>query len=526
MDNCNGFYVRFGAVSISSWSDFTKVSSWAKAQSNLVKPIVSRQINDIICLDFPDPASQTSSKIGYERGKSLILKKWVIGITSGLLVSGGICAPALAATSSGLSRSSITINNDSVATPTVVQKNGVDYIPLWYVIRALSAIGIHGQWTGSDWYLSTSLPVPHPVMNPASQQGSVSVYLNGSKIGSFSALVAIDPSSKHPTTYLRVTDLSTILQHVNVLSTWQGNSYQLETPAVKTLSEAFQNMQNATNSQLTGDLTEHIQVNLNPQAQDGTGATPGTSRSSGSIPTSLDLQMKLSGETGVVNGEKASLVTITPVATSGSSTSTPGLPTSIQEYVQGTRIWINTGTGWTEATSSEQVLQSLQSEMPVNSVNFGMLRNIQAAEKGDITTYSATLNMSAIEKILAPIMSSVVSSSAASNALSSSQLTSLLQTIIKEMQGTLHLTAQPVNGVERITSEQVTIDLTLPGRFLPQPQGSTAPANAVQSIRVHEVVTANFTYNPVTVVPPLGITTSSSPAPSSTTPSSTAASAP
>jgi hypothetical protein len=433
------------------------------------------------------------------------VKKWVVGIASGMVVAGSIVPTAMAATASTKAQSSsIVVNNESVAAPATLQQGGSTYVPVWYVMKALKAIGLQSEWTGGNWFLSTTSMFAKPASAGKTVPGQVTVYLNASKLVTVHTVVAKDPASKHDTTYVQVGDLTAILQKANVFANWSNGSYQMQTPTVKTLDTAFQNTQSAAQSQMTGNLTELLHFTMNPQS-------PSTTST---VPQDITIQMKMTAETGTVNGQKAALVTITPQTTAAAGSA---LPKSIQEYIQGTRVWLNQGQGWTEQTSSEQLIQAMQSQMPLNNVNFSVLRNIQSSSTGNSTNYTATLDANALAQVLAPMMNSIASTSTQGSAISSTQIASLLNDILKQTTGSLQITVQPVNGQDRITGEQLALDMTLPMSTLIASLGSAAgsasssslsSAKQIQSISIHETMSATYAYSNTPITVPTGINTS------------------
>lgn len=437
------------------------------------------------------------------------MKKWVVGMASGMMAVGTLVPTAMAATTSVKSQnSSIVVNNESVATPATLQHNGATYVPVWYVMKGLQTIGLQSKWTGGSWFLSSSGTPGQPASGGKEVPGQVTVYLNGAKLVTVSIVIATDPASKHKTTYIQVGALTAILQKANVFASWANGSYQLQTPAVKALDIAFQNTQNAAESQLTGNLTEQLHFTMNP--------TIPSSPTASQVPQDMTIQMEMTAQTGTVNGVKAALVTITPQASAALGTN---LPQTIQEYVQGTRVWLNQGQGWVEQTNSEQIIQALQSQMPMNDVNFNVLRNIQSQKSGMAINYTATLDPNALTQVLGPLMSSIASTTSQGSSLSSGQMAFLLKTIIQQTKGTVDITVQPMNGQNLISSEQFTLDMTLPIATLAAQLGSTAgsstssssgtSAKDIQSLSIHETMSANYTYNDTPIVVPAGINTAS-----------------
>ena len=442
------------------------------------------------------------------------MNKWMVGMASGMLAVGTIVPVAMAATTNTKAQSSnIVVNNEKIASPAVMQSKGSTYVPVWYVMKALQSIGLQSKWTGSSWLLSTSNAAVSPTAVPKPVMGQVVVYLNGSKLMSVPTIVATDPASHKPTTYLHVADVTTILQKADVFANWTSGAYQIQTPTVKALADAYQNTQNSSNTQMTGDITEQLHFTLKQNSQSN------SQSSTGNVPQDMTMEMKITAQTGTVSGSKSALVTITP-KTFVSSGQGGSLPNAIQEYIQGSRLWLNQGQGWVEQTNSEQLIQSLQSQLPLDNVNFSVLRSIESSVTGTATEYTARLDTTALANVLSPVMSSIANTTTSSgtSSMSPSQLASLLNNIIKQTKGSIQITVQPIDGQSRVTSEQLTLDMSIPMSTLVNQIGSASEANSsasstraneIQSISIHETVSADYTYLNTPIVPPTGIDTSS-----------------
>ncbi|CAM3861139.1 hypothetical protein [Alicyclobacillus pomorum] len=104
----------------------------------------------------------------------------------------------------------------------------------------------------------------------------------------------------------------------------------------------FANTSTAPQSQFKGIITEHVQLNVTDKAASGLGEAP----------TSIDIQMSMNLMEGTVHGERAMEATMTMTSSDDTSASQP---LTIQEYVQGSRVWINEGKGWSEATDRSKI---------------------------------------------------------------------------------------------------------------------------------------------------------------------------
>ncbi|EPZ41421.1 MULTISPECIES: hypothetical protein [Alicyclobacillus] len=439
------------------------------------------------------------------------MKKWIPSLATALTVLAVSSPVALAATTNKPTTGTLVLNNDTIASPNLISKGGQTYTPAWYVMQVLKSAGIQSTWKGNTWAITStgSQVVAKKVANIPDNQ--VAVVIDGNSALKLPKLVAVDPASHQRTTYLRLTDLTTVLQKLGLQVDNDGSSLQVQTPLVHTLETAMENAQAAPNSQLTGTMTEHIQFNLTPQGQtDLQGAL-----------SSLDMSMNMTAQTGTVNGEKATYISIQPTLSSdGDNSSTIPLPgdtnsssgslPTIQEYIQGTKVWVNEGQGWQEETSAEQTLTELESELPTNDVDFTALRNIQATKSGDTTTYTATLDNTAIQQMLSPIMDAITaeaSSGTDDSGITPDQLGQLIDTVLKNMKETVQFTVQPVNGEDQLTAENMTLDMNLPTKSIPSTDPTDDITKDVTSISLHETMKVSYTYQDVTITPPADLPT-------------------
>lgn len=446
------------------------------------------------------------------------MKWWKTVIAMSVMCATSTIPVAMAASTTATTTSTVLLNNDTMSAPQTVTQDGVTYIPVWYIMQVLKTVGFTSTWNGQTWSLTTANPISMLQSDTTSQAAlnatTIQVTLNGQPLCAISALVAVDPASKRATTYVNGNDLSTLLNQLNLVSSWQNGTFTVETPTVAALAKAFMDTSAVTNSQLQGELSEQITLNLTDKGKaDFAGKQ-----------TSMDLGLMLTDKTGIVNGEKAIYITLAPSSSSANSASTSGsstmttantsttmatkAPQLIQEYIQGSRVYVNSGQGWTEEINAEQLIQSLQAQIPMQDVNFTALRNIQATSSEGATIYTANLDGSSLAQILQPILSSLTASTGTASGVSSSEISAVIRSILKQLHASMQVTVQPVAAQNLITSEQMTLDMNLPVSALPIPaSSSTSLSSDVTSITLHETVSANYTYNNTPINPPSGLPT-------------------
>ncbi|WAH36113.1 hypothetical protein [Alicyclobacillus dauci] len=422
-------------------------------------------------------------------------KQWMGAIATCLVVL-GVASPAAFASTSQQNTGSIVLNNDNLSSPHTINQGGTTYVPLWYVMQALKSVGIHSTWNGSAWTITTS---GNNVGSGAltGGAGNTPVSLNGKHLVNVSTIPAVDPSSHHITTYISVHDIANVLKQLNVASTWNSGQLSLQTPDVAALADAFTNSQAAPESQMTANMAEHIQLTLTSKGKVDLQGTP----------SSMDIQMNMSMKTGTVNGQKAIYLRITPDIPSDQGSgqgNDAGTPQPIQEYIEGTKVWVNQGTGWTEETSSEQLIQTLESQLPTQDINFTGLRNIHStsSSSGNATQYTATLDGSSMAQLLGPVMQNVGASAADGTGMSPSDMSKLINSVLGHMHGTMSITVNPVGGKTLITGENMTIDMNIPMNSLPIPASAKSSASEISAISLHETLAAGYTYNSDPITPP------------------------
>lgn len=427
------------------------------------------------------------------------MKRVLSSITAGLIVFGCAAPVAFASTASTASTSfKIVVNNDSLSAPHSISKNGTTYIPVWYVIQALKTQGIHSKWNGHQWSVTTETQVASSGSAKAVGNHQASVFVNGKWIMNIPSIVATDSASSRLTTYLSVQGVQQVLSHLNIHYVWKGNEWSLETANVQKLQQAFTNTEGAPTSQIVSTLTEDIQNHLTKQGKTDLKGKP----------NHIDITMNMNEEKGTVNGQKSMLLSITPTSSSiKSGKSTTTMP-KMQEYMQGNRMWMNEGSGWTELKNSEQLLKQFRSQFSASNVNFAGLRNIQSSNDGKTTTYTATLNGKALEKVFSSAMGNLNSSLPGKPGASTAAMSKFFNTLFTNMKGTLHIKVAPINGHNRIVNEQMTMDLNLPMNSLPVPKGtSKKPTSDMSSMSIHETMNSTYAYQSISVKPPAGLNT-------------------
>ncbi|MHB1685467.1 MAG: hypothetical protein ACYCYO_22095 [Bacilli bacterium] len=105
-------------------------------------------------------------------------------------------------------------------------KNGITYMPIWYVEKALTAVGVHAVWNGVShvW----SLSAPHSASTSARTlvgKGVTTISVNGSIIETgVPVTVRRDPQSHVLTTFMPIWYVEQALTGASVSGVWNGNT--------------------------------------------------------------------------------------------------------------------------------------------------------------------------------------------------------------------------------------------------------------------------------------------------------------
>ena len=430
---------------------------------------------------------------------------FAVGVT-GLMVLSSAGTVVLAASTlvqNSPSTGSIILNNTDVSQPYRLVRGGITYMPMWYVMKALNGIGIDSHWTGQDWYLTVPSNLSTDTQGVQVGTGNLGIYVGNTLVQKVEGIVALDPSSKHLTTYMPITSVMDVLNRLQIQSVWNGSTWTMETPAVKVLQQALFTSSNAPNVQLSGTSTTLMHVQYK---------SPQTGQ-----PTDMTITLKTQGEIGQVNGQKAYFITMTPVSMPSVPQSTQSTqtdqstqtsaqsvqaPTSIEEYIQGSKAWINAGIGWKEMPQMEQLLQSVQSVMPASGVNFEGLRDIQVQKEGVGYQYTATLDPTAMEQLLGPILSKATPTLPG---ISASAWSKYMNAVLQNTMGDMVLMVQPISGQEMLTAQEAHTVVQIPMNALPTVPGKPASDQSVSFMTVMSTTNYQYTYNPETLTPPVGL---------------------
>lgn len=133
-----------------------------------------------------------------------------------------------ASTSSVSALTSKTItSNGHIAHVYGMAVNGTTYMPVWYVMQALTSLGFTNTWNGSTWNFQVPTTSAIDWSNLQSGSGNASLLLNGTLVHKVISVVHTDPNSGHPTTYMPVWYVMQMMARAGIACAWNGTTWTI-----------------------------------------------------------------------------------------------------------------------------------------------------------------------------------------------------------------------------------------------------------------------------------------------------------
>lgn len=130
----------------------------------------------------------------------------------------------------------IVVNGQTLYHVHDIVKNGTTYMPIWYEMQALKKVGIDSKWNGHLWDMNAPkgvIPDFHHIEFPPHTNSSIA--FNGVVVEKAPAIVAVDPLSGKPTTYMPIWYGMQALLRVRDAVSWNGSEWVLGQPAPSNL---------------------------------------------------------------------------------------------------------------------------------------------------------------------------------------------------------------------------------------------------------------------------------------------------
>lgn len=160
----------------------------------------------------------------------------VFAVAMGVVVSISQIGSTALATTSSYESTVIRINGNTASTPKHLvaidpsSKNYTSWLPLYYVEQVLNELGSHSSWNGVGGSLNLTVSAPLSGNFPPVQtitDRNMAFIVNGTTVEYAPRLIADDPASGKPTTYVPVYYLSNVLKRLGITSSWNGTTWGL-----------------------------------------------------------------------------------------------------------------------------------------------------------------------------------------------------------------------------------------------------------------------------------------------------------
>lgn len=124
------------------------------------------------------------------------------------------------------------------------------WLPVYYLDEAMMGMTIRAHWNGttSSWNMKTSLSADLSNLPTSQSTGAtvMAIEINGQVVEYAPRLVAIDPASGQPTTYVPFYYVMQALKRLGVTSTWQNNTWNMVAPTTDSTGTPVTMQQAAT----------------------------------------------------------------------------------------------------------------------------------------------------------------------------------------------------------------------------------------------------------------------------------------
>lgn len=128
-----------------------------------------------------------------------------------------------------MQKKAIVLNGKAAGAPFGFTSHNTTYMPIWYVMHALESIGIHSTWSHRIWNMEVPTSKFHVDLSKIKVgTGEISLTINGKLVHKVNGIVAVDPSSGKPTTFVPIWYTQELLKRAGITSKWNGTSWQLQ----------------------------------------------------------------------------------------------------------------------------------------------------------------------------------------------------------------------------------------------------------------------------------------------------------
>lgn len=159
---------------------------------------------------------------------------------SAVLALGGLSLQSSRAIASAADRyvmvkKQIDANGHVMSVPYAFIYGGTTYMPLWYVMQALTQVQVPNAWSGQRWSITVN---GQPNLGSAIGNGAIQVYVNGGLIYRVNRIATIDPASHQLTTFIPIYAIMQVLKAAGIPNGWDGTHWSMTYGPQSTLSGA------------------------------------------------------------------------------------------------------------------------------------------------------------------------------------------------------------------------------------------------------------------------------------------------
>lgn len=190
--------------------DKTPVDPKTGAGSGLFGLAASKDANGNLVVYYTDDNTNTVNELDFQPTTALTWQDY----TKDIVVGGQVVA-----------------SPDYIETIANAQHQAADYVPVYYVQRALAKLGVKTSWNG--WSLSVTTAANGMVNTSglgtvgAADKDHAHIQIDGKVVANAMRLVAKDPASGHATSYVSLTDLQAALARAGIMLDTSNNSFTL-----------------------------------------------------------------------------------------------------------------------------------------------------------------------------------------------------------------------------------------------------------------------------------------------------------
>ncbi len=280
-------------------------------------------------------------------------------------------------------------------------------------------------------------------------------------------------------------------------------SWNMTQNAAQALTQALSNAASAKYTQISMNMKMKLGMNLTAAGQKDAAL--------GQALSQLTQPIDMIGQFNVqqLNNQKSMYGVLTSGASAGAGV---GQTIKVQEYLQASKLYMNQGQGWQLIPVSESLQNLMNSQTGGVNLSLSTFAKLTATPTSTGYQYQGMLSSQGFQNEMNLILRNLPVSSLSAG-VNNTQMQSLMQAIMKTMQGNVTIQVAKVNGLEEVTGENIQLSLTIATQDLINSVNATASgqsqaqqfANEVSAITEQENGTVQFSYNQVPVNAPQGL---------------------